>query len=128
MTYKRQIYQDVTFMDRRSSSWTDILLKFMDRRTAQVHGQTYCSSSWTDVLHKFMDRRTAQVHGQTYCSSSWTDVLLKFMDRRTAQVHGQTYCSSSWTDILLKFMDTSSNYKTLNARLLARVITGCHYT
>ena len=26
------------------------------------------------------------------------------------------------------WVDTSSNNKTLNARLLARVITGCHYT
>ena len=27
-----------------------------------------------------------------------------------------------------RYFDTSSNNKTLNARLLARVITGCHYT
>jgi hypothetical protein len=26
------------------------------------------------------------------------------------------------------WVDSSSNNKTLNARLLARVITGCHYT
>jgi hypothetical protein len=32
-------------------------------------------------------------------------------------------------DVCMLFMDKiSSNNKTLNARLLARVITGCHYT
>ena len=33
--------------------------------------------------------------------------------------------------VLLRYTDSdypSSNNKTLNARLLARVITGCHYT
>ena len=29
---------------------------------------------------------------------------------------------------LIVYMSSSSNNKTLNARLLARVITGCHYT
>ena len=29
---------------------------------------------------------------------------------------------------LIQIFDLSSNNKTLNARLLARVITGCHYT
>ena len=41
------------------------------------------------------------------------------------EMHRQTFEKLTW---LKGTYYTSSNNKTLNARLLARVITGCHYT
>jgi hypothetical protein len=41
-----------------------------------------------------------------------------------------TYYVESFNNALLQYHDKRINFshKTLNARLLARVITGCHYT
>jgi uroporphyrinogen-III synthase len=50
--------------------------------------------------------------------------MTKFKMFREFSKHGYP----AWIELRVMYVRSSSNNKTLNARLLARVITGCHYS